>query len=130
MSPRLNHSDRVLIPTTIKFSSNKRTRWKDAQKNSVSMYARHFFSHKSLQGKTSGEMKELLRGSGRAWEELPVFFREGTYVRREQILIDPSDESFRSIPEKYRPKEPVVRTVVKETSRKVAWELIQPRRDQ
>lgn len=97
-------------------------RWKDAQKNSVSMYARHFFSHKSLQGKTSTEMRELLRTLDKPWEDLPVFFREGTYVRRESILVDPSDESLRSIPEEYRPKEPIVRTVVKEISRDLAWD--------
>lgn len=99
-------------------------RWKDAQKNSVSMYARHFFSHKSLQGKTSTEMRELLRTISKPWEELPVFFREGTYVRRERILVDPSDETLSKIPEKYRPKEPVVRTVVKEISKDLAWESL------
>lgn len=97
-------------------------RWKDAQKNSVPMYARHFFSHKSLQGKTSTEMRELLRTISKPWEELPAFFREGTYVRRERILLVPSDESLRSIPEEYRPKEPIVRTVVKEISRDLAWD--------
>lgn len=87
-------------------------RWKDAQKNSVSMYARHFFSHKSLQGKTCESMKNMLREAGHPWEELPKFFREGTYVRRQKRLFSPDHETFASIPEAYRPTEPVVRTVV------------------
>lgn len=96
-------------------------RWKDAQKNSVSMYARHFFSHRSLQGKTSTEMRELLRTISKPWEELPVFFREGTYIRRERILVDPAETTLNHIPECYRPTEPVVRTVVKQVSRESAW---------
>lgn len=96
-------------------------RWKDAQKNSVSMYARHFFSHKSLQGKTSGQMKEMLSEAGHPWEDLPEFFREGTYVRRKSILVEPGDLSLSEIPEKYRPQEPVVRSVVKQISKTHAW---------
>lgn len=96
-------------------------RWKDAQKNSVSMYARHFFSHTKLQGKTSREMKEMLYSYGKPWDDLPEFFREGTYVRRDKIMVDPSDESLKEIPEKYRPLEPVIRTVVRQVPREVAW---------
>lgn len=99
-------------------------RWKDCQKNSVSMYARHFFSHKSLQGKTSTEMRELLRTISKPWEELPVFFRDGTYVRRERIIVNPSDKSLREIPAEYRPKEPVVRTAIREISRDQAWDSL------
>lgn len=84
-------------------------RWQDAQKNSVSMYARHFFSHKQLQNKTCREMKEMLRNSGNPWEDLPKFFTHGTYVCRRRKLVDPSTLD---IPEKYRPTEPVIRTLV------------------
>jgi tRNA(His) 5'-end guanylyltransferase len=82
----------------------------DAQKNSVSMYARHFFSHKSLQGKTCREMKGMLAEIEQPWEDLPKFFTHGTFVRRQRRLVNPED--FVGIPEKYRPSEPVVRTVV------------------
>jgi tRNA(His) guanylyltransferase len=85
-------------------------RYRDAQKNSVSMYARHFFSHKALQNKTCNEMKIMLKDIGNPWEELPEFFKSGTYVKRSRILVDPSQ--CLNIPEKYRPTEPVVRTVV------------------
>lgn len=87
-------------------------RFKDAQKNSVSMYARHFFSHKTLQGKTSREMRAMLAEIRHPWEDLPKFFREGTYVKRQRLLIHPDDLPLANIPEKYRPTQPVVRTVV------------------
>ena len=85
-------------------------RQQDAQKNSVSMYARHFFSHKSLQGKTCREMKGMLAEIGQPWEDLPRFFTHGTFVRRQRRLVNPED--LVGIPEKYRPSEPIVRTVV------------------
>lgn len=86
----------------------------DAKKNSVSMQARHFFSHKSLQGKSSREMKALLEEIGESWRDLPVFFREGTYLRRQTISFQPEDPIFSGLPEKYKPDGPVLRTVVKE----------------
>ena len=99
-------------------------RWKDAQKNSVSMYARHFFSHRDLQGKTCNEMRESLRVLGEPWEKIPEVFREGTYLRREQILMNPSEENLRDIPAEYRPKVPVVRNAVRQIPREIAWDYL------
>lgn len=84
-------------------------RQQDAQKNSVSMYARHFFSHKFLQGKTCREMKDMLREIGEPWEELPKFFTHGTFIRRQRRLVNPEDLD---IPEQYRPTNPIERTLV------------------
>lgn len=89
-------------------------RFRDAQKNSVSMFARHFFSHKQLQGLTCEQMKELLRNSGNSWEDLPRFFREGTFIKRQEEWVFPADSHWKKIPEKYRPLEPVRRTVIKQ----------------
>jgi tRNA(His) guanylyltransferase len=91
---------------------NFQWRFLDAQKNSVSMYARAFFSHKSLQNKTCREMKELLAQNGTPWEELPLFFKEGTYVKRKTVTLQPEDFSDSDIPEEHRPTGPVQRTVV------------------
>jgi tRNA(His) 5'-end guanylyltransferase len=84
-------------------------RQRDAQKNSVSMYARHFFSHKTLQNKTCQEMKRMLTEKGNPWESLPKFFTNGTFVRRQRRLVNPEDLD---IPEKFHPTEPIIRTVV------------------
>lgn len=88
-------------------------RYRDAEKNSVSMYARHFFSHGSLQGATCGEMRQRLSDAGHPWEHLPAFFKWGTFVQRQRILVQPDDASLQQIPEPYRPTSPIYRTVVK-----------------
>jgi tRNA(His) 5'-end guanylyltransferase len=99
-------------------------RFRDAEKNSVSMYARHFFPHSNLQNKKSGEMKQMLYCYGKPWDDLPSHFREGTYVRRERILVPPDDATMEQIPEQYRPKEPIMRTQVRVISKDVAWDLL------
>lgn len=87
-------------------------RYKDAQKNSVSMFARHFFSHRQLQGKTSQEMKQMLASIGQPWKGLPGFFREGTFIKRQRVWMPPDSPEFNNIPKPYKPTEPVYRTVV------------------
>jgi tRNA(His) 5'-end guanylyltransferase len=89
-------------------------RLQDATKNSVSMLAHSYFSHKSLQGVTCLGMKNKLREIGKAWEEYPRPFTHGTYIRRQNVLLPPNDPSFLNIPEPHRPVGPVVRTVIKE----------------
>lgn len=91
-------------------------RYRDAQKNSVSMYARAFFSHKNLQGKTCNEMKEMLAQNGTPWEDLPGFFKNGIFLQRKLVSISPEDVSLENIPEQYRPKENVLRSVIEEIS--------------
>ena len=55
-------------------------------------------------------MKGMLAEIGQPWEDLPRFFTHGTFVRRQRRLVNPED--LVGIPEKYRPSEPIVRTVV------------------
>jgi tRNA(His) 5'-end guanylyltransferase len=57
-------------------------REQDATKNSVSMVAQHYYSHKELQNKTCGDMHELLFQKGINWNDYPDFFKRGTYVQR------------------------------------------------
>jgi tRNA(His) guanylyltransferase len=82
----------------------------DATKNSVSMYARYFFSHNQLQNKSSKEMKHMLRLAGNPWESLPRFFTHGTFIKRQKIEVSASQD----IPEKYRPTEPIIRSIVQQ----------------
>ena len=46
-------------------------RIKDAQRNSIGMYARSMFSHKDLHGKNSKQMIEMMSKKGRPWGRLP-----------------------------------------------------------
>jgi tRNA(His) 5'-end guanylyltransferase len=82
----------------------------DAIKNSISMAAQAVFSHKQLDGIGSEEKKSWLRAQGKPWEDMPEFFKMGSWVKRvaEKRLL--TLEELEKIPEKYRPTEPVIRT--------------------
>jgi tRNA(His) 5'-end guanylyltransferase len=84
----------------------------DATKNSISMAARHYYSHKQLQGKTGKQMQEMLWKKGINWNDYPDFFKRGTYFRRSKVFRLLSSQELQKIKEKYRPTGPVERTVV------------------
>ncbi len=58
----------------------------DATKNSISMAARHYYSHNQLENKSGPEMQELLWRKGVNWNDYPVFFKRGTYVQRKNVI--------------------------------------------
>jgi len=60
-------------------------RQQDALRNSVSMYARHYFSHKECNGRTVLQMKEMLRNNGTPWEDVPSHFQKGFTVTRKSF---------------------------------------------
>jgi len=54
-------------------------RQQDASKNSVSMAARAYFSHKEIQGKTTSQMQEMLFQSyGINWNDYPTVCKRGS----------------------------------------------------
>lgn len=76
----------------------------DATKNSISMAAHAYFSHKSLEGKTGSEKQERLWAEkGINWNDYPVFFKRGTYVQRKTFERELSEEERGRIPEAHRP---------------------------
>jgi len=58
----------------------------DATKNSISMAAQEYYSHRELHGKHGGEMQELLFQKGINWNDYPAFFKRGTYVQRRKTV--------------------------------------------
>lgn len=55
----------------------------DAIKNSISMSAHHYFSHKELQRVKSAEMIDMLKTKYDViWEDYPKFFKSGTFYKR------------------------------------------------
>jgi tRNA(His) 5'-end guanylyltransferase len=89
----------------------------DASKNSVSMLARHHFSHKSLQSLTAKQMQEkLFSEAGVNWNDQPDFFKRGTFLQRRSVEKMLSPEELERIPEAHRPPAgvPVRRTEVRE----------------
>jgi tRNA(His) guanylyltransferase len=87
-------------------------REKDAVKNSITMAASAFYSHKELQGVGSLEKKERLRSLGHPYEKMPSSFRRGTYVQRMKTKRMLTNNELCEIPENYWPAGPVERSVV------------------
>jgi tRNA(His) 5'-end guanylyltransferase len=83
-SERLPHFDcRVYqLPDREKAAEALLWRENDARKNAVSMAAQKYFSHKSLQGKSSREMRQMLAEKGIDFDAYPDYFKRGTYLRR------------------------------------------------
>lgn len=84
----------------------------DASKNSISMAARHYYSHNELNNKNGAEMQEMLFQKGVNWNDYPSFFKRGTFIQRRKRLRTMSEAELSDIPEKFRPTAPVERTEV------------------
>jgi tRNA(His) guanylyltransferase len=70
----------------------------DAARNSVSMLANHYFSHKELQGKNVSQVQDLLMGYHQVnWNDLKVAWKRGTYVQRETYEAELSDAAIAKI---------------------------------
>lgn len=86
----------------------------DCAKNSITMAASAYYSHKELHGKGSAAKHEMLYAKGVNWAHYPAFFKDGTFLRREVVLKELSEQELSRIPEKHRPSGPVQRSVVQE----------------
>jgi len=63
-------------------------RQEDAIKNSISMAAESYFSHRVLLKKNSQEKINLLKDAGVIFEEYPAFFRIGTFANNEGYMVE------------------------------------------
>lgn len=70
----------------------------DATKNSISMAAQSYYSHKALFGKHTGEMQEMLFQKGVNWNDYPAFFKRGSYVQRRKVSSKMSPQELESLP--------------------------------
>lgn len=55
-------------------------RQKDWVRNSVQMYARHYFSQSELDGKKIPDIHEMLYQKGVNWSKLPLQLKNGTFI--------------------------------------------------
>jgi len=74
----------------------------DATKNSISMAAQGYFSHKALHGKTGAEKQEMLHEKGINWNDYPAFFKRGTYVTRVEKSTPFTAEEISLLPPKHQ----------------------------
>jgi tRNA(His) guanylyltransferase len=73
----------------------------DATKNSISMAAQSYYSHKQLQGKNGSEKQEMLFQKGVNWNNFPEFFKRGTYVRKRVVSRKFSRTELEKLPPKH-----------------------------
>jgi tRNA(His) 5'-end guanylyltransferase len=100
------------LPTKTEATNVFVWRERDATKNAISMAAQSVCSHKSLQNKNGNEMQEMMWQRGINFNDYPAFFKRGTFVQRRKVMKQLTAEELDRIPEKHRPTEPVLRTVV------------------
>lgn len=73
----------------------------DATRNSISMAAREYFSHKALMGKNSAEKQEMLFQAGINWNEYLTSFKRGVYVRRVTVETPFTTDELAKLPIKH-----------------------------
>jgi tRNA(His) guanylyltransferase len=74
----------------------------DAVKNSITMAASTFYSHKELLYKNGAQKQELLRNKGINWNDYPAFFKRGSYVQRQHVKKPFGAEEIERLPPKHR----------------------------
>lgn len=84
----------------------------DATRNSLTMAAHSHFTTKELHKKGFNEKHDMLHSVGVNWNDYPDFFKRGSYFKRVKTLVELTDIQLADIPEKYRPAEPIVRSIV------------------
>lgn len=73
------------VPTLEEAANTVLWREFDATKNSISMAARHYYSHETVYKKTGDEMQEMLWQQGVNWNEYPSFFKRGTFIQKRKV---------------------------------------------
>jgi tRNA(His) guanylyltransferase len=74
------------VPNIIEGTNSFLWREQDATKNSISMAARHYYSHANLHNKNSSEMQDMLMDKGVNWNDYPSFFKRGSYIQRKKSV--------------------------------------------
>lgn len=91
------------LPNLVEATNAILWREMDATKNSVSMLAQHYFSHKQLQDLGRADMMDLLMSLDPPvnWNDCPNFFKRGTYVQRKKVSRKFTTEEIERLPEKH-----------------------------
>jgi tRNA(His) 5'-end guanylyltransferase len=89
------------VPTLDEAVNTFLWREQDATKNSITMAASAFYSHKQLHKKNGSEKQEMLFEKGINWNDYPAFFKRGTYVQRKRILRKFTSDELEKLPKKH-----------------------------
>jgi len=109
---RLPHFDARVFQLPSREEAANAFLWRamDARKNAISMMAQSRFSHKALFRKGQKDMLAMLADIGVDFEQEPVCFKRGTFIRRTVVERILTDEEMERIPEAHRPSGPVMRS--------------------
>ena len=104
------------VPTKTEAANYFLWRQLDCTRNAVSTAAQAKFSHKSLQGASSIQMRNALNEIGVEFEDYPGLFKNGTFAQRVHEMRELTTEELTKIPAKHRPIGPVRRSSIKTSS--------------
>lgn len=79
-------------------------REQDAIRNSVSMAAQSYYSHKQLHGKSSSNMLDMLLHKDVNWHDYPAFFKRGVYVQCHKVVRKFTADEWEKLPPKHNAK--------------------------
>ena len=83
------------VPTVDEMVNVMIWRQQDATRNSVSMAASEYFSHKSLEGVSSNDKQErLFQEKGINWNDYPAKFKRGTVIKKEEVTLVKRSDSI------------------------------------
>ncbi len=106
------------VPNKIEAVNAILWREQDASKNSISMAASHYYSHKELQHKNSSEKQDMLMAKGINWNDYPSFFKRGVFVQSKTIEKKYTTDELDKLPLKHNarmnPNEVYTRNVMTE----------------
>jgi len=77
----------------------------DATKNSISMAARVYYSHKQLHKKNGKDMQEMLFEKGVNWNDYPANFKRGMYFQKRTVLRKFDTKEIEKLPPKHEARE-------------------------
>lgn len=89
------------VPTLDEAVNSFLWREQDATKNSISMAAQAFYSHKELMNKNGSQKQEMLFQKGINWNDYPSFFKRGTYVQRKRVVTPFTSDEIEKLPAKH-----------------------------
>jgi tRNA(His) guanylyltransferase len=92
------------VPNMVEGTNAFLWREQDATKNSISMAARAYYSHKEVENKNGVEMQDMLMKKGINWNDYPVFFKRGTYIQKRVVKVPFSSEEIDKLPAKHKAK--------------------------
>ena len=90
-------------------------RQQDAVKNAISMAAQAHFSPRKLHGVDSVGKKKMLEEIGHPFDDMPSYFKSGTFVHRVTKEVELTPEQLEKIPQQHQPTGPVLRSVTETT---------------